>query len=78
MRNRPIHTALICLAVFAGMLVSNRIGVVQGQQKKAAGNPLRCLVSPQDSADACLFLASDEAQHVTGINLNVNAGSAMV
>ena len=48
------------------------------QQKKAAGNPLRCLVEPQDSADAILFLASDDARHITGVNLNVNAGSAMV
>jgi 3-oxoacyl-[acyl-carrier protein] reductase len=46
------------------------------QEKKAAANPLRCLVEPQDSADAILFLASDEARHVTGVNLNVNAGSA--
>lgn len=48
------------------------------QQKKAAGNPLRCLVESQDSADAVLFLASEEARHVTGVNLNVNAGSSMV
>jgi 3-oxoacyl-[acyl-carrier protein] reductase len=48
------------------------------QQKKAAGNPLRCLVESQDSADAVLFLASEEARHVTGVNLNVNAGSCMV
>lgn len=48
------------------------------QQKKAAGNPLRCLVTAQDSADACLFLASDEARHITGQNLNVNAGAVMV
>jgi len=48
------------------------------QQKKAAANPLRCLVEPQDSADAVLFLASAEARHITGVNLNVNAGAAMV
>jgi 3-oxoacyl-[acyl-carrier protein] reductase len=42
--------------------------------KKAAANPLRCLVEPQDTADAVLFLASDERRHVTGVNLNVNAG----
>ncbi len=47
------------------------------QAKKAAANPLRCLVTPQDSADACLFLASNEARHITGMNLNVNAGAAM-
>lgn len=42
--------------------------------KKAAANPLRCLVEPQDTADAVLFLASEEGRHVTGVNLNVNAG----
>ncbi len=47
------------------------------REKKAAANPLRCLVTPQDSADACLFLASNEARHVTGLNLNVNAGATM-
>jgi 3-oxoacyl-[acyl-carrier protein] reductase len=48
------------------------------REKKAAGNPLRCLVEPQDSADAALFLVSEEGRHVTGVNLNVNAGSAMI
>lgn len=48
------------------------------QKKRAESNPLRCLVEPQDSADAVLFLASEEARHVTGVNLNVNAGSAML
>ena len=42
--------------------------------KKAAANPLQCLIEPQDTADAVLFLASDEGRHVTGVNLNVNAG----
>jgi 3-oxoacyl-[acyl-carrier protein] reductase len=42
---------------------------------KASTNALRCLVEPQDSADAVLFLVSDESRHVTGINLNVNAGA---
>ncbi len=51
---------------------------VPTQQRKAAGNPLRRLVEPQDSANACLFLVSEEACHVTGVNFNVNAGSAMV
>jgi 3-oxoacyl-[acyl-carrier protein] reductase len=45
--------------------------------KKAAGNPLRRLVEPEDSANAIVFLASDEARHITGVNLNVNAGSLM-
>jgi 3-oxoacyl-[acyl-carrier protein] reductase len=47
-------------------------------QKKAAASPLRCLVDAQDSADAVLFLASDESRHITGVNLNVNAGSVII
>jgi 3-oxoacyl-[acyl-carrier protein] reductase len=47
-------------------------------EKKATANPLRCLVEPQDSADAALFLASDAARHITGVNLNVNAGSQII
>jgi NAD(P)-dependent dehydrogenase (short-subunit alcohol dehydrogenase family) len=39
---------------------------------------LRCLAEAQDTADAVLFLASDESRHVTGVNLNVNAGSAII
>ena len=45
--------------------------------KKAAANPLRCLVDAQDSADAVLFLASHDSRHITGVNLIVNAGSAI-
>lgn len=47
-------------------------------EKKAAANPLRCLVDTQDTADAVLFLVSDESRHITGVNLNVNAGSAII
>ena len=46
-------------------------------EKKAVANPLRCLVDSQDTADAVLFLASDESRHITGVNLNVNAGSTI-
>src|SRR5215510_12063820 len=37
MTGRTIKTAALCLAFAAGMLVSNRLGVVEGQQKKTAG-----------------------------------------
>ncbi len=43
--------------------------------KKAAMNPLKQLVEPRDTAEAVLFLASDAARYITGVNLNVNAGS---
>jgi len=40
--------------------------------------PLRHLVEPQDIAEAVLFLASEGARYITGINLNVNAGNLMI
>ena len=64
-------------AVSPGTTLTERVKKVWDAEtvaKKAAVNPLRCLVEPQDSADAVLFLASDEGRHVTGVNLNVNAG----
>ncbi len=36
--------------------------------------PLRSLGMPEDIANACLFLASDKARWITGINLVVDGG----
>ncbi|MBI2291221.1 MAG: SDR family oxidoreductase [Betaproteobacteria bacterium] len=47
-------------------------------EKIKAQNPMRCLVEPEDTAEAALFLASDAACHITGINMNVNAGNLIV
>jgi 3-oxoacyl-[acyl-carrier protein] reductase len=46
-------------------------------ERIASQNPMKCLVEPQDSAEAVLFLASPEARYITGVNLNVNAGNLM-
>jgi NAD(P)-dependent dehydrogenase (short-subunit alcohol dehydrogenase family) len=40
--------------------------------------PTRSLLQPQDSAEAVLFLASDESRSITGVNLPVNAGAMIV
>src|SRR5262245_22515488 len=37
MKSRTMNTLAVCIAVFAAILVSNRLGVVDGQQKKTAG-----------------------------------------
>jgi len=47
-------------------------------EKIKAQNPMRCLVEPEDTAEAALFLASDAARYITGINMNVNAGNLIV
>ena len=41
-------------------------------------NPMRCLVEPEDTAQAALFLVSGAARYITGVNLNVSAGNLIV
>ena len=47
-------------------------------ERTKSQNALRALVECDDTANAVLYLASDEARHVTGVNLNVNAGGQIV
>ena len=49
----------------------------ESMKRIAEQNPMRTLVQVEDSAEAALYLASPEARHVTGVNLNVNAGNLM-
>ena len=35
------------------------------------------MIEPQDVSNAVLFLASDEAQYVTGLELTVDCGNAI-
>jgi NAD(P)-dependent dehydrogenase (short-subunit alcohol dehydrogenase family) len=37
--------------------------------------PMRRMVLPEEVAAACVFLASDEASAITGVNLNVDCGT---
>jgi 3-oxoacyl-[acyl-carrier protein] reductase len=43
-----------------------------------AQNPMRTLVEPEDTGEAVLFLASNDARYITGVNMNVNAGNLIV
>lgn len=67
--------------VSPGTTLTPRVKKVRDAESIAnlvAMNPMRCLVEPQDAAAAILFLASDEARYITGINMNVNAGNLIV
>ncbi|MBT5220034.1 MAG: SDR family oxidoreductase [Woeseia sp.] len=46
----------------------------EGVARFCAAAPLGCLVQPEDVANACVFLASDKAARITGVNLPVDAG----
>jgi 3(or 17)beta-hydroxysteroid dehydrogenase len=43
----------------------------------AEGNPLKRLATPEEVAQAILFLASDEAAYVTGSELMVDGGGSV-
>ena len=45
-----------------------------GKRRVAEGVPLGRLASAQDIANACLFLASDQAAYITGVVLDVSGG----
>ena len=47
------------------------------RQSFAAQTALGCFGTPQDIADAVLFLASDQARYITGQTLHVNGGMLM-
>lgn len=55
-----------------------RVRGAEGVEKITAMNPMKRLLQPQDSAEAVLFLASDESRSITGVNLQVNAGAMIV
>lgn len=48
------------------------------KQKMLASIPLNKLGSPRDVANVCLFLASDEADYITGQTVVVDGGMVMV
>lgn len=68
-------------AISPGTVATARVRALRDAaslQTIARQNPLRTLIDVEDCAAAALFLASDAARHITGINLNINAGSVMV
>ena len=48
------------------------------QERLVVEHPIRRLGTPEDVAQAALFLASDEAAWITGVILDVAGGSVLV
>jgi NAD(P)-dependent dehydrogenase (short-subunit alcohol dehydrogenase family) len=63
------------------MLEANLAGDPEGRARRMAAHPLSRgwgrLVAPGDVASAALFLASDEAAYITGIDLPVDGGATI-
>lgn len=72
-----IRVNVICPVMGATGLIEQFMGVPdtpENRAKIAAGIPLGRLSTPQDVASAALWLASDGAQFITGIELPVDGG----
>jgi NAD(P)-dependent dehydrogenase (short-subunit alcohol dehydrogenase family) len=68
---------IVCNAVAPGKIVTGKSGPAASQdalEYSYARTPMPRLGKPHDVANAALFLASDEATYITGINLMVDGG----
>ncbi len=68
---------IICNAVAPGKILTGKPGRAQSPEALATAQgrtPLPRLGTPLDVANAALFLASDEASYMTGVNLMVDGG----
>jgi 3-oxoacyl-[acyl-carrier protein] reductase len=60
--------------------MAHRLGITEKEAAKrlAAEYALQRISTEQDIANACLFLASDVARQITGVDLPVDGGWAML
>ena len=67
-----------CIA--PGMIDSEMIDSLNEKQKEniLSRIPMAKLGSPEDIANACLFLGSDMSNYITGQTIHVNGGMAML
>ncbi len=68
---------IVCNAVAPGKILTGKPGRAQSPEALArahARTPMARLGAPRDVANAALFLASDEASYMTGVNLMVDGG----
>jgi NAD(P)-dependent dehydrogenase (short-subunit alcohol dehydrogenase family) len=68
---------IVCNAVAPGKILTGKPGPAQSPEVLARAQsrtPMARLGEPRDVANAALFLASDEASYMTGVNLMVDGG----
>ncbi len=66
--------------VSPGLTETDATAWMPSEQKQAAGQgiPLQRIGQPDDIAGAILFLASEQAQYITGVYLPVSGGDLML
>lgn len=75
----PFGVRVNCIAPETILTERNRERIPTEQQKSLVdAHPIRRLGTPEDVADAVLYLVSDEAEWITGVILDVSGGAVMV
>ena len=68
---------IICNAIAPGKIITGKPGIANDPKSldySRQRTPWPCLGQPEDMAGAALFLASDMASYITGVNLMVDGG----
>src|SRR5262252_2479047 len=74
----PYNVRVNCIAPETILTERNLARIPQAQQSQLIDvHPLKRLGSPEDVADAALFLASDQSDWMTGVILDVAGGAVM-
>lgn len=75
----PYGIRVNCIAPETILTERNRERIPKAQQDALLEkHPIRRLGTPEDVARAALFLASDDAEWITGVVLDVAGGAVMV
>ena len=71
------HSGIVCNAIAPGKIITGKPGVANDPDAldySRRRTPWPRLGEPRDVADAAVFLASDMASYITGVNLMVDGG----
>jgi len=77
-RFNSVHPGFIVTPLFKKLAATSPLGVEESIKTDGEAIPLRRMGYPEDIASGILYLASDEASYVTGIELVIDGGKLMI
>jgi NAD(P)-dependent dehydrogenase (short-subunit alcohol dehydrogenase family) len=77
-RFNSVHPGFIVTPLFKKLAAKSPLGVEGSIKTEGEAIPLKRMGYPDDIANGILYLASDEASYVTGIELIIDGGKVMI